>query len=93
SLSSAVYFSIASGYGLGGYGRNGYGSSDWYGSNNGVLNMKFRNADGTFNYAGIQEMNAASTTGSNMILARKNNNPSVVWPRVELQKGICSEQR
>ncbi len=74
SLSSAVYFSIASGYGLGGYGRNGYGSSDWYGSNNGVLNMKFRNADGTFDYAAIQEMNAASTTGANMILARKNNN-------------------
>ncbi|MBD5346151.1 MAG: TonB-dependent receptor plug domain-containing protein [Bacteroides sp.] len=74
SLSTAVYVSIASGYGLGGYGRNGYSSSDWYGSNNGVLNTKFRCPDGTFDYAAIQEMNAASTTGSNMILARKNNN-------------------
>lgn len=74
SLSTAVYFSIASGYGLGGYGRNGYSSSDWYGSSNGVLNNKFRCPDGTFDYAAIQEMNAASTTGSNMVLARKNNN-------------------
>ena len=74
SLSTAVYMSIASGYGLGGYGRNGYSSSDWYGSSNGVLNNKFRCPDGTFDYAAIQEMNAASTTGSNMILARKNNN-------------------
>lgn len=74
SLSTAVYVSVASGYGLGGYGRNGYSSSDWYGSSNGVLNTKFRCPDGTFDYAAIQEMNAASTTGSNMILARKNNN-------------------
>lgn len=74
SLSTAIYASVASGYGLGGYGRNGYSSSDWYGSSNGVLNNKFRAPDGTFDYAAIQEMNAASTTGSNMILARKNNN-------------------
>lgn len=74
SLSTAAYVSIASGYGLGGYGRNGYSSADWYGSSNGVLNNKFRCPDGTFDYAAIQEMNAASTTGSNMILARKNNN-------------------
>ena len=71
SLSTAVYVSVASGYGLGGYGRNGYSSSGWYGSSNGVLNTKFRCPDGTFDYAAIQEMNAASTTGSNMILARK----------------------
>ncbi|MDE7150636.1 MAG: TonB-dependent receptor, partial [Candidatus Amulumruptor sp.] len=74
SLSTSVYTSIASGYGLGGLGRNGYSSSDWYGSSNGVLNNKFRCPDGTFDYAAIQEMNAASTTGSNMVLIRKNNN-------------------
>lgn len=74
SLSTSIYTSIASGYGLGGLGRNGYSSSDWYGSSNGVLNTKFRCPDGTFDYAAIQEMNAASTTGSNMVLVRKNNN-------------------
>ncbi len=74
SLSSAIYASMASGYGLGGYARNGYSSSDWYGANNGVLNMKFRNPDGTFAYGKIQDMNAESTTGSNMILSRNNNN-------------------
>ncbi|MCI9607970.1 MAG: TonB-dependent receptor plug domain-containing protein [Muribaculaceae bacterium] len=73
SLSTSVYASIARGYGHKGYGRNGY-SSDWYGSSNGVLNTKFRAADGTFDYAAIQDMNAASTTGSNMVMARQNNN-------------------
>ena len=73
SLSTSVYASIAQGYGLKGYGRNGY-SSDWYGSSNGVLNTKFRAADGTFDYAAIQDMNAASATGSNMVMARQNNN-------------------
>nr|MDE6049562.1 TonB-dependent receptor [Paramuribaculum sp.] len=73
SLSTSIYASIAQGYGLKGYGRNGY-NNDWYGSSNGVLNMKFRAADGTFDYAAIQNMNAASTTGSNMVMARQNNN-------------------
>lgn len=73
SLSTSVYVSIASGFGNKGYGRNGYGS-DWYGASAGVLNMKFRAADGTFDYAAIQEMNAASTTGSNMVMARQYNN-------------------
>lgn len=73
SLSTSIYASIAHGYGNKGYGRNGY-SSDWYGASNGVLNTKFRRADGTFDYAAIQEMNAASTTGSNMVMARQNNN-------------------
>lgn len=76
SLSSAVYVSIASGGGLGGYGRK-IGSENyanyWYGSSNGVLNTTYRCADGTFDYAAIQEMNAASETGSNMVLAKKLN--------------------
>lgn len=73
SLSTSFYMSIAQGYGLKGYGRNGY-SSDWYGASNGVLNMKFRCPDGTFDYVAIQDMNAASATGSNMVMARQNNN-------------------
>ncbi|WP_289763342.1 carboxypeptidase-like regulatory domain-containing protein [Paramuribaculum intestinale] len=73
SLSTSLYMSYAQGYGLKGYGRNGY-SSDWYGSSNGVLNTKFRCPDGTFDYGAIQDMNAASATGSNMVMARQNNN-------------------
>ena len=73
SLSTSLYMSYAQGYGLKGYGRNGY-SSDWHGSSNGVLNTKFRCPDGTFDYGAIQDMNAASATGSNMVMARQNNN-------------------
>ncbi len=78
SLSSAVYVSIASGYGYSGQGRGSYNGnslsySSWYGSSNGILNTLFRRADGTFDYAAIQEMNMASTTGSNMIMAKSGN--------------------
>ncbi len=72
SLSSVIYASIASGYGYGGDGTSEY-SGSWYGSNNGVLNMQFRKADGTFDYGAIQELNAASATGSQMVMAKSIN--------------------
>lgn len=74
SLSSALYLSIANGYGSSGQGRTSDYRSQWYGASNGVLAETWRCADGTFNYAGIEEMNAASTTGSNMVMAHSVNN-------------------
>lgn len=74
SLSTAVYLSIANGYGNSGQGRTSDYRSQWYGANNGVLSDTWRCADGTFDYAGIEEMNAASTTGSNMVMAQSINN-------------------
>lgn len=78
SLSSAVYVSLASGYGYSGQGRGSYNGSSlsntsWYGASNGTLNTLFRRPDGTFDYAAIQEMNMASTTGSNMVMSKLNN--------------------
>ncbi len=78
SLSSAVYVSLANGYGYSGQGRGTYNgtslsNTSWYGATNGVLNTLFRRADGTFDYAAIQEMNMASTTGSNMVMSKSNN--------------------
>lgn len=74
SLSTAIYLSIANGYGLSGQGRTSDYRSQWYGASNGVLSDTWRCTDGTFDYAGIEEMNAASTTGSNMVMAQSINN-------------------
>ncbi len=78
SLSTAVYVSLASGYGSSGQGRGYYKGQElkntsWYGASNGKLNTLFRRADGTFDYAAIQEMNMASETGSNMIMSKSIN--------------------
>lgn len=79
SLSSAAYLSIARGGGYSGQGRGTLADgtslsySSWYGASNGVLNTLFRNPDGTFAYDKIQEMNANSTTGSNLVMAKSNN--------------------
>ena len=78
SLSTTAYVSIASGGGYSGQGRGTYkgvslSNSSWYGATNGVPNTLFRHADGTFAYDEIQEMNMASTTGSNMVMSQSNN--------------------
>lgn len=78
SLSTTVYASFASGGGYSGQGRGTYNgqnlsNSSWYGASNGEVNTLFRNADGTFGYNLIQEMNRASETGSNMIMSQSNN--------------------
>ncbi|MDE5876300.1 MAG: TonB-dependent receptor [Muribaculaceae bacterium] len=79
SLSTAAYVSLATGGGYSGQGRGTYeGKSitytSWYGANNGILETLFRRPDGTFDYGAIQDMNAASTTGSNMVMSESNNN-------------------
>lgn len=78
SLSTALYVSLASGDGYSGQGHGTYNgtslsNSSWYGANNGVLSTLFRRADGTFDYGAIQDMNMASTQGSNMVMAMNNN--------------------
>ena len=80
SLSTALYTSLATGGGYSGQGRsttwngNSISYSSWYGATNGVLSTLFRRPDGTFDYGAIQDMNAASTTGSNMVMSASNNN-------------------
>ncbi len=72
ALSTALYMSIGRGYGYRGEGQSGY-NNDWYPANNGVLATKYRNADGTFDYAAIQDLNEQSTDGSKMVMAKNRN--------------------
>ncbi len=74
SLSTALYVSIGRGYGYSGQGRTSADRAMWNGSSNGKLLTTFRKADGTFDYGAIQDMNAASTTGSNMVMSKSVNN-------------------
>lgn len=73
SLSTTVYVSLSKGGGYSGQGRGDYSHTSWYGASNGSVNTLFRCPDGTFDYAAVQEMNAASTTGSNMVMSQSNN--------------------
>ena len=78
NLSTAVYLSLGRGNGYSGQGRGSYNGqslsySSWYGSSSGTINPLFRNADGTRDYAAIQEMNEMSTTGSNLIMSKSVN--------------------
>ena len=74
SLSTALYVSIGRGSGYSGQGRTSADRAMWNGSSNGKLLTTFRKADGTFDYGAIQDMNAASTTGSNMVMSKSVNN-------------------
>ena len=88
SWSTALYASIATGFGYSGQGRPVDANrptgtnwrTGWYGTDGyGNLNWAYqgiptRRPDGTFDYGSIQDMNAASTTGSNMVMASSNNN-------------------
>lgn len=73
SLSTAVYLSIGNGYGHSGQAISSTDASNWYGSSNGVLNKTFRNADGTFAYDRIQDLNEQSDHGSIMVMSRSKN--------------------
>lgn len=79
SLSSAVYLSLchAGGYSGQGSGLDGYSYSDWYGATDGELSWKFRRPDGTFDYGAIQDINAASTNGSKLVMSTGYNDH--VW--------------
>ena len=74
SWATSIYASISSGYGLSGQGRTSDYRSAWNGvSTTGVLSWNYRRPDGTFDYGKVQDMNAASTTGSNMVMSKSNN--------------------
>lgn len=75
SLSTVLYMSIGRGYGYSGQGNSTYGYSytDWYGANYGTLQTKFRNADGTFNYGLIQDINEQSEHGSMLVMGKLKN--------------------
>jgi outer membrane cobalamin receptor len=73
TLSTALYVSIGRGGGNSGQGLTSADKNAWYGSSNGVLNMAFRNADGTFAYDQIQELNEQSDCGSKMVMSKSKN--------------------
>lgn len=77
SLSTSVYVSIGRGGGYSGQGNNvntPYSYSSWNGAYKGVLQNTFRNADGTFDYAAIEEINENSEYGSAMVMSTSKNN-------------------
>ena len=76
SLSAAIYTSI--GRGFGGTGEAAWGSEYAYtdltrGAYNGVLTTAFRKADGTFDYGMIEDINAASQSGSQLVICENRN--------------------
>ena len=85
SLSTAVYVSLGRGGGAtaeaSGYanyiGRDGVerqaSYNDIRGANSGKLTMDFRRADGSFDFAAIEDINAASQEGSKYVLADNRN--------------------
>ncbi len=81
SLSTSIYASITSGGGRNGTGRTVYDeegnstsySGQWYGATDGKLNTYWRTPEGYFDYDGIMQMNAASKSGSNMVLINNLN--------------------
>ena len=76
SLSTAVYVAIGRGFGntaeASPYSEYAY-SDLTRGAYNGVLTTTFRRDDGSFDYAAVEALNAASTTGSQLVLAENRN--------------------
>src|SRR5690554_6314162 len=73
SLNTAVYVTIGRGYGYSGQYANSQYSGHWYGANNGILSMTYRNPDGTFAYDKIYEVNQASENGSMLAMSISKN--------------------
>ena len=75
NLSTKAYLSFGRGYKLSGKANGDtYSDYDWYGANYGILNTKFRRDDGTFDYAMIEDINAQSANGSEMIMSKVISN-------------------
>ncbi len=84
SLSTVAYISLGRGGGYSGQANENYGYSfsNWRGSNYGSLVTgtfadgvtPVLNPDGTFNYAGIQHINATSENGSMLVMSESKNN-------------------
>ena len=75
TLSTVAYVSIGRGNGYNGQGNSefGYSYTDWRGASYGKLTTKFRNADGTFAYDKIQEINEQSENGSMLAMSKSKN--------------------
>ncbi len=79
SLSTVLYVSIGQGGGESGQGyessdRTNWGGSADYGK---TLNMTFRNADGTFAYDQVEELNRTTAGSARMVLSESMN--SHIW--------------
>lgn len=75
NLSTKAYVSFGRGYSLSGKANSDeYSEYDWFGSDYGMLNMKFRKTDGTFDYALIEGINSKSEDGSEMIMSKVEGN-------------------
>ena len=76
SLSTAAYVSIGRGFGntaeASPYSQYSY-SDLTRGAYNGKVTQVFRKADGSFNYEAVETLNAASTSGSQLIFAENRN--------------------
>ncbi len=76
SLSTTLYTSIGRGFGYTAEASpySEYAYSDLTrGAYNGVLTTTFRRQDGTFDYGAVEDLNAASETGSQLIIAENRN--------------------
>ena len=76
SLSTSLYTSIGRGFGYTAEASpySEYAYSDLTrGAYNGVLTTTFRRNDGTFDYGKVEDINAASSSGSQLILAENRN--------------------
>ncbi len=76
SLSTALYVSIGQGGGESGQGRTSSERYAWGGSTDYGISYSttYRNADGTFAYDQIEELNRTSVGGSRMVLTESMNN-------------------
>ena len=76
SLSTSLYTSIGRGFGYTAeaspYSQYAY-SDLTRGAYNGVLTTVFRKDDGTFDYGAVEDLNASSSTGSELVLAENRN--------------------
>jgi outer membrane cobalamin receptor len=73
SLSTALYASIGNGNGYSGQSYESADRTNWYGASEGVPNTKFRNDDGTFDYAAIYEINKDNINGSQYAMSKSVN--------------------
>ncbi len=73
SLSTALYTSLSSGGGYSGQGRTSEYRNKWRPAYNGAITTDMRCPDGTFDFGAVQDLNAASTTGSYMAMSESVN--------------------
>lgn len=71
NISTTAYASVGHGGGYSGQANSDiYTEYDWFGADNGKLNMKFRKKDGTFDYEKIEQINKESPNGSQMAMSQ-----------------------